>query len=175
MNVFYNSLVLADIGDLVVLMAKRRYLQHTDDNVNGNEDSNETTTRRVVSINQKMICHVFESDEVSRVADELEQPFNECCPSKAQSIAHSIGQAFQVAYVEFLKANGIDDPSFTRDIDYQEVLNQQEIGSEELDRFSKKECQKEVRHIRSVRWLLIGWFVLRRLLFRRRKMSRSVL
>ena len=46
--------------------------------------------------------------------------------------------------MEFLKANGIDDPSFTRDIDYQEVLNQQEIGSEELDRFSKKECQKEV-------------------------------
>jgi hypothetical protein len=46
-------------------MAKRRYLQHTDDNVNGNEDPNETTTRRVVSINQKMICHVFESDEVS--------------------------------------------------------------------------------------------------------------
>ncbi len=65
--------------------------------------------------------------------------------SKAQSIAHSIGQAFQVAYVEFLKANGIDDPSFARDIDYQEVLNQQEIGSDELDRFSKKECQKEVR------------------------------
>ncbi|CAF4568504.1 unnamed protein product [Rotaria sp. Silwood1] len=116
---------IADIGDLVVLMAKRRYLQHTDDNVNGNDDTNETSTRRVVSINQKMICHVFESDE-------------------AQSIAHSIGQAFQVAYVEFLKANGIDDPSFTRDIDYQEVLNQQEIGNEELDRFSKKECQKEV-------------------------------
>jgi hypothetical protein len=46
-------------------MAKRRYLQQTDDNGNGNEDSNETTTRRVVSINQKMICHVFESDEVS--------------------------------------------------------------------------------------------------------------
>ncbi|CAF2517489.1 unnamed protein product [Rotaria sp. Silwood2] len=116
---------IADIGDLVVLMAKRRYLQHTDDNINGNDDTNETSSRRVVSINQKMICHVFESDE-------------------AQSIAHSIGQAFQVAYVEFLKANGIDDPSFTRDIDYQEVLNQQEIGNEELDRFSKKECQKEV-------------------------------
>ncbi len=63
---------------------------------------------------------------------------------KAQSIAHSIGQAFQVAYVEFLKANGIDDPSFTRDIDYQEVLDQQEIAIEELDRFAKKECQKEV-------------------------------
>lgn len=69
-----------------------------------------------------------------------------CSFLQAQSIAHSIGQAFQVAYVEFLKANGIDDPSYTRDIDYQEVLNQQEIGSEELDRFSKKECQKEVRY-----------------------------
>lgn len=58
---------LADIGDLVVLMAKRRYLQHADDHVNGNEDSHETTTRRVVSINQKMICHVFESDEVRSI------------------------------------------------------------------------------------------------------------
>lgn len=65
---------------------------------------------------------------------------------QSQSIAHSIGQAFQVAYVEFLRANGIDDPSFTRDIDYQEVLDQQEMGSEELDRFAKKECQKEVNH-----------------------------
>jgi amyloid beta A4 precursor protein-binding family A member 2 len=59
-------------------------------------------------------------------------------------MAHSIGQAFQVAYVEFLKANGIDDPSFTRDIDYQEVLEQQEMDSEELDRFSRNEFQKEV-------------------------------
>ncbi len=42
-------------------MAKRRYIQN--DN-SGNEDSNGTTARRVVSINQKMICHVFESDEV---------------------------------------------------------------------------------------------------------------
>ncbi|CAM4751654.1 unnamed protein product [Rotaria magnacalcarata] len=112
---------IADIGDLVVLMAKRRYIQN--DN-NGNDDTNGTNTRRVISVNQKMICHVFESDE-------------------AQSIAHAIGHAFQVAYVEFLKANGIDDPSFTSDIDYQEVLDQQEIDVEELDRFAKKECQKE--------------------------------
>ncbi|CAF3966934.1 unnamed protein product [Rotaria sp. Silwood2] len=114
---------IADIDDLVVLMAKRRYIQN-ENNANSNDDSNGTTTRRVVSINQKMICHVFESDE-------------------AQSIAHSIGQAFQVAYVEFLKANGIDDPNFTCDINYQEVLDQQEIDVEELDRFAKKECQKE--------------------------------
>ncbi|KIH44129.1 hypothetical protein ANCDUO_25855, partial [Ancylostoma duodenale] len=48
----------------------------------------------------KVICHVFESDEAS-------------------FIAQSIGQAFQVAYVEFLRANGIDDPSYLRQIDYQ--------------------------------------------------------
>jgi hypothetical protein len=53
-------------------MAKRRYLQHNDDGVNGNDESSETTTRRVVSINQKMICHVFESDEVSSTCDERE-------------------------------------------------------------------------------------------------------
>lgn len=66
---------LADIGDLVVLMAKRRYIQHADDHVNGNEDSHEPSTRRVVSINQKMICHVFESDEV-RLIEQMEiDPF----------------------------------------------------------------------------------------------------
>lgn len=141
----------ADIGDLVVLMAKRRYLQHTDDNANGSDDSSETNTRRVVSINQKMICHVFESDEVrfSLVSRAFIYIYDRL---KAQSIAHSIGQAFQVAYVEFLKANGIDDPNFTRDIDYQEVLNQQEIGNEELDRFSKKECQKEVKRYISLEY-----------------------
>ena len=65
---------VADIGDLVVLMAKRRYLQHADDNANGHDDHHETptTTRRVVSINQKMICHVFESDEVTTMRQTRE-------------------------------------------------------------------------------------------------------
>lgn len=48
----------------------------------------------------RVLCHVFESEEAS-------------------FIAQSIGQAFQVAYVEFLRANGIDDPSYLREIDYQ--------------------------------------------------------
>ena len=42
-------------------------------------------------------------------------------------MAQSIGQAFQVAYMEYLKANGIEDMSIMKDLDYQEVLNQQEI------------------------------------------------
>lgn len=67
---------------------------------------------------------------------------------QAQLIAQSIGQAFQVAYMEFLKANGIEDPGLMKEIDYQEVLNQQQIYGEELTMFSNKENQKEV-----------GWYV----------------
>uniref|UniRef100_A0A183DUI3 Protein kinase domain-containing protein n=1 Tax=Gongylonema pulchrum TaxID=637853 RepID=A0A183DUI3_9BILA len=81
---------IADIGDLVVLMA-RRMSQSTNDD--------ETIAERT----PRVICHVFESDEAS-------------------FIAQSIGQAFQVAYVEFLRANGIDDPSYLREIDYQDIL-----------------------------------------------------
>ena len=62
---------------------------------------------------------------------------------QAQFIAQSIGQAFQVAYMEFLKANGIEDQSFVREMDYQEVLNSQEIFGDELQMFAKKELQKE--------------------------------
>ncbi|KAK6624038.1 hypothetical protein RUM44_010896 [Polyplax serrata] len=104
---------IADIGDLVVLMARRRYVPH---DVEESSKMNRTP---------KMICHVFESEE-------------------AQFIAQSIGQAFQVAYMEFLKANGIEDHSFVKEMDYQEVLNSQEIFGDELQMFAKKEMQKEV-------------------------------
>ena len=50
----------------------------------------------------------------------------------------------QVAYMEFLKANGIEDHSFVKEMDYQEVLNSQEIFGDELAMFAKKELQKEV-------------------------------
>ncbi|KAL7641729.1 UNVERIFIED_CONTAM: hypothetical protein RMT77_007603 [Armadillidium vulgare] len=104
---------IADIGDLVVLMARRRVLP--------TDDQTDNPSQRI----PKMICHVFESDE-------------------AQFIAQSIGQAFQVAYLEFLKANGIEDHSFVKEMDYQEVLNSQEIFGDELQMFAKKELQKEV-------------------------------
>ena len=60
-------------------------------------------------------------------------------------IAQSIGQAFQTAYMRFLKQNGIEDNRLNG-MDYQEVLNQQEIYGEELHLFASKEKQKEVRH-----------------------------
>ncbi|CAG5134886.1 unnamed protein product, partial [Candidula unifasciata] len=62
----------------------------------------------------------------------------------AQLIAQSIGQAFQVAYLEFLKANGIEDPGLLKEMDYQDVLNQQEIYGEELNLFANKDFHKEV-------------------------------
>lgn len=159
---------IADIGDLVVLMARRRFVPSdscgsdvdvTNGCGNGNKDVQENgtgcggagantsgcnsgtgngggTANGISSCNvgngsnkhnrtPKMICHVFESDE-------------------AQFIAQSIGQAFQVAYMEFLKANGIEDHSFVKEMDYQEVLNSQEIFGDELEIFAKKELQKEV-------------------------------
>uniref|UniRef100_A0A0K8UI87 Protein lin-10 n=2 Tax=Bactrocera latifrons TaxID=174628 RepID=A0A0K8UI87_BACLA len=157
---------IADIGDLVVLMARRRFVPSdscgsdvdvTNGCGNGNKDAQENGTGCGTSANTsgcgstvangttangisgcnigngsnkhnrtpKMICHVFESDE-------------------AQFIAQSIGQAFQVAYMEFLKANGIEDHSFVKEMDYQEVLNSQEIFGDELEIFAKKELQKEV-------------------------------
>lgn len=45
---------------------------------------------------------------------------------------------------EFLKANGIEDSSFIKEMDYQEVLNSQEIFGNELEMFARKEKQKEV-------------------------------
>lgn len=45
--------------------------------------------------------------------------------------------------MEFLKANGIEDHSFVKEMDYQEVLNSQEIFGDELAMFARKELQKE--------------------------------
>uniref|UniRef100_A0A183BLB9 PDZ domain-containing protein n=1 Tax=Globodera pallida TaxID=36090 RepID=A0A183BLB9_GLOPA len=107
---------IADIGDLVVLMARRVPSQQEQ----AEDDAGETIRKT-----PRVICHIFESDE-------------------SAFIAQSIGQAFQVAYVEFLRANGIEDPNYLRDIDYQEVLNSQELLGEELEMLARKETQKDV-------------------------------
>lgn len=134
---------IADIGDLVVLMARRRFVpngggvivdslscQGAGEISDGETLKENSSNKEIGSSNKhnrtpKMICHVFESDE-------------------AQFIAQSIGQAFQVAYMEFLKANGIENENLAKEMDYQEVLNSQEIFGDELEIFAKKELQKEV-------------------------------
>ena len=70
---------IADVGNLLVLMIKRK-------NVTYNEDETEFSIKSV----PKMICHVFESEEA---------PF----------IAQTVGQAFQISYQNFLKVKGVRD------------------------------------------------------------------
>nr|4DBB_A Chain A, Amyloid beta A4 precursor protein-binding family A member 1 [Rattus norvegicus] len=76
---------IADIGNIVVLMARRRMPRSQ----------------------YKMICHVFESED-------------------AQLIAQSIGQAFSVAYQEFLRANGINPEDLSQK-EYSDLLNTQDM------------------------------------------------
>ena len=52
-----------------------------------------------------------------------------------------------MAYMEFLKANGIEDHSFVKEMDYQEVLNSQEIYGDELQMFAKKETEANLYDI----------------------------
>lgn len=106
---------IADIGDIVVLMARRVGAG------SGAPDSPEDEKPRP----PRIICHVFQSEE-------------------AGFIAQSIGQAFQVAYMEFLRANGIEDPRQAAALDYEEVLASQEIFGDELEMFAAKEAQKDV-------------------------------
>lgn len=62
--------------------------------------------------------------------------------------------------MEFLKANGIEDHSFVKEMDYQEVLNSQEIFGDELQMFAKKELQKEVYNILYLfNYLILNLFV----------------
>ncbi|XP_057628036.1 amyloid-beta A4 precursor protein-binding family A member 3-like [Chionomys nivalis] len=67
---------IADIGPVLVVMARRRMARRTTPQDRG---------RRLY----KMLCHVFHSED-------------------AQFIAQAIGQAFSIAYSQFLQENGID-------------------------------------------------------------------
>ncbi|XP_061119087.1 amyloid-beta A4 precursor protein-binding family A member 1-like [Conger conger] len=72
----------------------------------------------------RMICHVFESED-------------------AQLIAQSIGQAFSVAYQEFLRANGIN-PEDLSQREYSDLLSTQDMYNDDLIHFSKSENCKNV-------------------------------
>ncbi|XP_077988452.1 uncharacterized protein LOC144442953 [Glandiceps talaboti] len=116
---------IADIGNVLVIMARRRSYATTLDEAM--EESGIAMGDQVSALPRgpkKIICHVFETED-------------------AQLIAQSIGQAFSIAYLNFLRENGIDDPSVA-EMDYGEVLNSQEIYGDDLMLFSNKECEKEI-------------------------------
>lgn len=62
---------------------------------------------------------------------------------QAQLIAQSIGQAFSMAYQEFLRANGINPKDLSQK-DYSDILNSQEMYNDDLIHFSNSENCKEV-------------------------------
>ncbi|KAJ8249177.1 hypothetical protein GJAV_G00232000 [Gymnothorax javanicus] len=111
---------IADIGNIVVLMARRRMPR------TASQDCIETTPGAPECKKQyKMICHVFESED-------------------AQLIAQSIGQAFSVAYQEFLRANGINPEDLSQK-DYSDIINTEEMYNDDLVHFSNSENCKELQ------------------------------
>ncbi|XP_067087963.1 amyloid-beta A4 precursor protein-binding family A member 1 [Osmerus mordax] len=110
---------IADIGNIVVLMARRRMPRP-----DGPDSAEEAEPVQEEKRQYKMICHVFESDD-------------------AQLIAQSIGQAFSVAYQEFLRANGINPEDLSQK-EYSDLLNTQDMYNDDLVHFSKSENCKDV-------------------------------
>ncbi|CAB1426141.1 unnamed protein product [Pleuronectes platessa] len=110
---------IADIGNIVVLMARRRMPQlESQENMEASDPGQESKCQ------YKMICHVFESED-------------------AQLIAQSIGQAFSVAYQEFLRANDINPEDLSQK-EYSDLLNTQDMYNDDLIHFSKSENCKDV-------------------------------
>ncbi|KAJ8343513.1 hypothetical protein SKAU_G00308420 [Synaphobranchus kaupii] len=111
---------IADIGNIVVLMARRRMPR------TASQDCIETMPGAPEAKKQyKMICHVFESED-------------------AQLIAQSIGQAFSVAYQEFLRANGINPEDLSQK-EYSDIINTEEMYNDDLIHFSNSENCKELQ------------------------------
>ncbi|KAI4904250.1 hypothetical protein NFI96_031779 [Prochilodus magdalenae] len=107
---------IADIGSIVVLMARRKPVVHKPSDAEANS----------LAPPKKcwMICHVFSSED-------------------AQTIAQAIGQAFGVAYQQFLQENGIK-PGELRPGEYSDYLGTQEQYNGDLVHFSRSENIREV-------------------------------
>ncbi|XP_077440962.1 amyloid-beta A4 precursor protein-binding family A member 3 [Vanacampus margaritifer] len=107
---------IADIGDIVVLMARRK---RKEQEMASSSSSSSSKTQKC-----SMICHVF-------------------CSVDAQIIAQAIGQAFGVAYQQFLQASGIK-ASDLQPGEYSDYLESQELYNGDLAHFSDSQNIREV-------------------------------
>lgn len=73
---------------------------------------------------------------------------------QAQVIAKSIGQAFNVAYQEFLRQNGLSE-DVIEDAEYNGVLEAQKILGEDLSLLSDENSAKEVSWMNDV-WVIVN-------------------
>lgn len=120
---------IADIGNIVVVMARTPMSQSSSE-----ELSNPVATKEAKN-QYRMICYVFESED-------------------AQLIAQSIGQAFSVAYREFLRANGIN-PTDLSQKQYSDIINSQEMYHDDLVHFSNSDNCKEL-YIEKLKGEILG-------------------
>ncbi|KAM3876264.1 amyloid-beta A4 precursor protein-binding family A member 3 [Diretmus argenteus] len=115
---------IADIGSIVVLMARRKVAGRKAQDGDSPTDSSSSSTSSGPQKKCCMICHVFSSDD-------------------AQVIAQAIGQAFGVAYQQFLQTNGIK-PSQLKPGEYSDYLGTQELYNGDLAHFSDSQNIREV-------------------------------
>ncbi|XP_014872493.1 amyloid beta A4 precursor protein-binding family A member 3 [Poecilia latipinna] len=106
---------IADIGDIVVLMARRKHK---------GQDADVASSSSQPQKKCLMICHVFSSED-------------------AQVIAQAIGQAFGVAYQQFLQANGIK-ASDLKPGEYSNYLESQELYNGDLAHFSDSQNLRDI-------------------------------
>ncbi|XP_028443610.1 amyloid-beta A4 precursor protein-binding family A member 3 [Perca flavescens] len=111
---------IADIGNIVVLMARRKRKGQDGDPASNSSSSSSSRPQKKCL----MICHVFSSDD-------------------AQVIAQAIGQAFGVAYQQFLQASGIK-ASDLRPGEYSDYLESQELYNGDLAHFSDSQNIRDV-------------------------------
>lgn len=107
---------IADIGNILVLMARRKPASR--------KSADSTDSSAVPPKKSWMICHVFSSED-------------------AQIIAQAIGQAFGVAYQQFLYTNGIKACDL-KPGEYSDYLGTQELYNGDLVHFSRSENIREV-------------------------------
>uniref|UniRef100_A0AAQ4NR81 Amyloid-beta A4 precursor protein-binding family A member 3 n=1 Tax=Gasterosteus aculeatus aculeatus TaxID=481459 RepID=A0AAQ4NR81_GASAC len=111
---------IADIDNIVVLMARRKRKGQDSDSASNSSSSSSSGPQKKCL----MICHVFFSDD-------------------AQVIAQAIGQAFGVAYQQFLQASGIK-ASDLRPGEYSDYLESQELYNGDLAHFSDSQNIRDV-------------------------------
>ncbi|XP_022594493.1 amyloid-beta A4 precursor protein-binding family A member 3-like [Seriola dumerili] len=111
---------IADIGEIVVLMARRKRKGQDGDPPSTSSSSSSSGPQKKCL----MICHVFSSED-------------------AQVIAQAIGQAFGVAYQQFLQASGIK-ASDLRPGEYSDYLESQELYNGDLAHFSDSQNLRDV-------------------------------
>uniref|UniRef100_A0A8C5BG40 Amyloid beta precursor protein binding family A member 3 n=1 Tax=Gadus morhua TaxID=8049 RepID=A0A8C5BG40_GADMO len=116
---------IADINNIVVLMARRKPPSPKASAADGTPSSPSSSSSSSGPVKKcSMVCHVFSSED-------------------AKTIAQAIGQAFGVAYQQFLQANGIE-ASQMKPGDYSDFLGAQELYNGDLAHFSDSQNIRDV-------------------------------